>query len=597
MPDRIVARPGFRQDYLAVRYVDMLDTTWAEKIVVVNPDGTPIAGGGGGGGMTDAEFTAHLPLQTDPIDRAARLVGVVYGDVGQLAQRATTRDALVQLRHGGAEIDPRSIRTLTVADVVTAAQGARGAVGNAWPIKVVGADDTTVAPVLTATPAGTEAGMYVHVVTMPAGGGGGGVAQTQVRDAGGAWDDVGRQAADSRMPVDVWVGAAAIDPRDVSDRAGRALGVVASVTAVVNVADNGGSLTIDNANLDVALSTRLKPADTLAAVTTVTSLTQMNGQAIQMGTGARTAGTQRVTIATDDVVPVTGTFFQATQPVSIAAAVDVSDRAARLVGVVYGSQAQQLKQTASNFNAQVEVAVGATLIDPRSIRALTTADAVNVGQWIGSAAPTVGTKTSANSLPVVLASDQATLNVAMGAASVLFRGSTSSFRTPGRAGTAGQKVLAIYNAAGSGRVVTVWRLWVDLAVTVIKAITVLPPNIKIWKFTAAPTNGTALTKNKVGGTTTSHANVTVTGDASADGTGSGTTLTVTLPAGTFIRNVYAPRFVSNVGYEPMDREVFDFQFGIELQTGEGLCVFLDYVLATQNPTTDMWITGAEWQEV
>lgn len=41
-------------------------------------------------------------------------------------------------------------------------------------------------------------------------------------------------------------------------------------------------------------------AQTLA---TVTSLTQMNGQAIAMGTGVRSAGTQRVTIATDDVVP------------------------------------------------------------------------------------------------------------------------------------------------------------------------------------------------------------------------------------------------------------------------------------------------------
>jgi hypothetical protein len=45
---------------------------------------------------------------------------------------------------------------------------------------------------------------------------------------------------------------------------------------------------------------------TLANVTTVATLTnqaQMGGQAIAMGTGVRTAGTQRVTIATDDVVP------------------------------------------------------------------------------------------------------------------------------------------------------------------------------------------------------------------------------------------------------------------------------------------------------
>lgn len=282
------SRPGFRDVY--VRFVDMGDGTFAEKIVVVNPNGTPIAGGGGGGGG---------------------------GIVQQGARDVSVQPWQVETYVGAVAIDPRSIRTLTSADVV-----------------------------------------------------------------------------------------------DVSDRAGRALGVVASITAVVHVDDNAGSLTIDNANLDVALSTRLKPADTLAAVTTVatvTSLTQMNGQAIAMGTGVRTAGTQRVTIATDDSVPVTGAFFQATQPVSIAAAVDVSDRAARLVGVVYGSQSQQLKQTATNFNQQVESFVAGTAIDPRSIRTLTTADAVNVGQWIGSAAPTVGQKTMANSLPVVLASDQSVL--------------------------------------------------------------------------------------------------------------------------------------------------------------------------------------------
>jgi len=44
---------------------------------------------------------------------------------------------------------------------------------------------------------------------------------------------------------------------------------------------------------------------TLTTVSTVTSLTQMNGQAISMGTGVRDAGTQRVTVATDDIVPVT----------------------------------------------------------------------------------------------------------------------------------------------------------------------------------------------------------------------------------------------------------------------------------------------------
>lgn len=42
-----------------------------------------------------------------------------------------------------------------------------------------------------------------------------------------------------------------------------------------------------------------------------------------LNTGVRAAGVQRVTICTDDSVPVTGTFWQATQPVSIAANITI----------------------------------------------------------------------------------------------------------------------------------------------------------------------------------------------------------------------------------------------------------------------------------
>jgi len=46
----------------------------------------------------------------DVLDRAARLLGIIYGDQGQFAQRATTRDLYVQLRYAGSEIDPRLIQ-------------------------------------------------------------------------------------------------------------------------------------------------------------------------------------------------------------------------------------------------------------------------------------------------------------------------------------------------------------------------------------------------------------------------------------------------------------------------------------------------------
>ena len=129
---------------------------------------------------------------------------------------------------------------------------------------------------------------------------------------------------------------------------------------------------------------------------------------------------------------------------------DLSDRAARLVGVVYGSQGAQLKQTATNNNLQAELAVGGTLIDPRAVRALTSSDVVTTAQgaaaaasgawptklsdgantagvttisgaptsyalkvdaaaWVGSNAPTVGQKAMSSSIPVVIANDQSAL--------------------------------------------------------------------------------------------------------------------------------------------------------------------------------------------
>lgn len=61
-------------------------------------------------------------------------------------------------------------------------------------------------------------------------------------------------------------------------------GTLSTITNVVHVDDNAGSLTVDSPNLDVALSTRLKAADTLAAVTTVGTIT--NPVTVTQGTAA-----------------------------------------------------------------------------------------------------------------------------------------------------------------------------------------------------------------------------------------------------------------------------------------------------------------------
>ena len=56
----------------------------------------------------------------DLSDRAARLLGVVYGSLDKLQQQATTKELLVQIAHQGVIKDPTQIRALTSSDIVTA---------------------------------------------------------------------------------------------------------------------------------------------------------------------------------------------------------------------------------------------------------------------------------------------------------------------------------------------------------------------------------------------------------------------------------------------------------------------------------------------
>jgi len=222
---------------------------------------------------------------------------------------------------------------------------------------------------------------------------------------------------------------------------------------------------------------------------------------------------------------------------------------------------------------------------------------VNAGGWMGSTAPTVGQKTMANSIPVTLASDHSSVNVVPVAASVLFRGKGCTFRTPGRAGTTGQNILTLHNAVGSGVTVSLRKVRVDMFATVGRALTVAPPIIRVWKITDLPTNGTVITKLKVGGTTTSAAAVVATNDASVDGISSASALGTTRPAGNVIAQAVAPRLITGAGMFLPAATVFDFEAApISLAAGEGIVVFLDYVVATMNPTTDMWTVDVEWSE-
>jgi len=180
-----------------------------------------------------------------------------------------------------------------------------------------------------------------------------------------------------------------------------------------------------------------------------------------------------------------------------------------------------------------------------------------------------------------------------------YRGRCCTFVTAGRA-VAAQKLVAIHNATSSLVYVNVNRIKVDVLSTVIKAINVVPPVIRIHRFTTLPTGGTALTKVPLDTSLSSSASVTLWGDSSADnagaGTPSGTTLTIT--PGSVMDQVWAPRFVTAVGYEPFDLAAF-FVGDPDIKLGplEGVVVFLDQATASSgNPATDRWLATVDWEE-
>ncbi len=179
---------------------------------------------------------------------------------------------------------------------------------------------------------------------------------------------------------------------------------------------------------------------------------------------------------------------------------------------------------------------------------------------------------------------------------VSYNGRATTFVTPGRAAIA-QKVFALHNATGSAVKVRVESVFIDFSTTVVKAVTVLPPILRLHKVTVLPTNGTALTKVPQDSGLTSSASVTLLGDASADGTSSGTTLTATLlsPVQVYTQE-YAPRLITAAGYETGDRLQFlegDDAF-ITLNALEGIVLRLES--AVNMVATDHYIVGIKWGE-
>jgi hypothetical protein len=178
-----------------------------------------------------------------------------------------------------------------------------------------------------------------------------------------------------------------------------------------------------------------------------------------------------------------------------------------------------------------------------------------------------------------------------------FRGRAATFPTIGGAGTPAQQIMqTIFNAVSSTVVVRVNRVTLDLLTTVVKAATVVPPIVRLYRITALPSAGTANTKTALDTSMSSSASVTCLQGTASDG-GALTAITATLPAGAFIAQKFAPRMLSAVGYEPVD--TIPFLYGepdCVLRAGQGLAVVLDNSTSSSNPATDFWASELDWDE-
>jgi hypothetical protein len=176
-----------------------------------------------------------------------------------------------------------------------------------------------------------------------------------------------------------------------------------------------------------------------------------------------------------------------------------------------------------------------------------------------------------------------------------YKGTATTFRTPGRAATT-QNLAAIFNAAGSSVLVAVRRLSIQMDVTAV--LTAVAKSIKTSRITSVPTNGTAGSKVPFDTALSSSSSVTLWGDASADGTSSGTTLTAT--PGTVGWSQFVMRMHTLVGQVLMDDEPLIpglcADDPIILRAGEGLLVAVVAAAAGSNPVTDHHIINVMWEE-
>ncbi len=379
--------------------------------VRVDPTGTttqPVSDGGGsltvdGAVTANVGTTGGLALDATLTSGAQKAIvrggvkgATVDADVTSTPEGVNHQALDVQIYHAGAAKDPTQIRALTSSDVVTAAQGTAAGLGGAWPVQVTDGANTlptgdavsraifekitdgsnTAAVKAASTPAvATDPALVVAIspnnpiiASNPSVGSNNAAIPTSSTQIGGS-DGTNLQAArvfdaDSGGGTQYVLGAilrkSASGGSVEAGTATNPLRIDPTGTTLQPVSDGGGSLTVDGTvNADIGAT---------GGLALDTTLTGGTAKAIVRG-GAKGATT----------------------------AADVTSTA----------------EGADHQSLDVQIYHGGVAKDPTQIRGLSTADTVSaeVTKWIGSTAPTVGQKTMANSVPVVVASNQSAITI------------------------------------------------------------------------------------------------------------------------------------------------------------------------------------------
>jgi len=169
---------------------------------------------------------------------------------------------------------------------------------------------------------------------------------------------------------------------------------------------------------------------------------------------------------------------------------------------------------------------------------------------------------------------------------------TSTFRTLGSA-TLTQNLLAIENQTGSGRLLGVRRLTVQLDATGVLAA--VAPTVGAFRTTAMPTGGTILPETQID-TTQTNSGLLVARGATASHGGAATAIVATPATGNPAWGQYTMRVATAVGQILMeDQSILPAlceDTPLILREGQALVVQVVAAATTSNPATNHWICNA-----